>query len=233
MTVMIVRSKRKRRAKKVTQEHLSYDERQYEVYTGPRVELSGPDLTGVFPRYELPIPPPTGIIPRQELPAEQQHLMVHREGLQGIMGGGYPEGSRELRALGQHGEDEGPFCEPGDYGKGLDAIDGIRKACTELMGTYNIGESRQFCIQEPNGTKWNFDLKNIGWTVFQIGLEQCSNGMSKEVHGCPRGGHRGYWRWRYKADPNLGHCVEPLLPPPDQILQQPDAEEKKERRFIA
>ncbi|KAI0812049.1 hypothetical protein GGR55DRAFT_677647 [Xylaria sp. FL0064] len=140
----------------------------------------------------------------------------------------------------------------GNYGSGLDAIDGITKACTVLKGTYARLESRQICIQEFNGTKWNFELKvrpqlnqsitglnqvrlqNVGWKPFnQIGLEQCANGMSKEVHNCLRGGHRSYWRWAYKADPNAGYCVQPDPPPPDKIHQDQEAKGKTERQFTA
>ncbi|KAI1302037.1 hypothetical protein F5Y03DRAFT_396696 [Xylaria venustula] len=104
----------------------------------------------------------------------------------------------------------------GNWGHGLDAVDGINKACTFFIGTYMVGESRQFCVEEFNKTKWNFELKNVGWDIRSIGVEQCTSGMSKEVHGCSHGGHRKYWRWQYRADPNWGYCKQ-HIPPPDDL----------------
>ncbi|KAI1429136.1 hypothetical protein F5Y12DRAFT_710347 [Xylaria sp. FL1777] len=101
--------------------------------------------------------------------------------------------------------------ERGDWGKGLDDVNGLHTACSVLIGSYLMGESRQTCVQELNGTKWNFDLKNVGDDIRSIGEEQCLMGMSKEVHGCPRGGHRA-------ADPNLGHCSDQIPPLEDESI---------------
>ncbi|TGJ78945.1 hypothetical protein E0Z10_g9823 [Xylaria hypoxylon] len=95
----------------------------------------------------------------------------------------------------------------GDYGKGLDTVDGVRHACLSLQGTYYGKEGRQYCIQDSAGTKWNFELRHISGGNRQIDIDECISGMSKEAHGCWRGGHSSYWNWAYKADPNTGYCV--------------------------
>ncbi|KAI0870531.1 hypothetical protein GGS24DRAFT_474895 [Hypoxylon argillaceum] len=95
----------------------------------------------------------------------------------------------------------------GDYGKSLDAVDGLSTACSALTGTYISGESRMTCVQDSAGTKWNFDLKHISRGSRSIGYDECMSGMSKEAHGCYRGGDSSYWNWEYKADPNTGYCL--------------------------
>ncbi|KAI1355137.1 hypothetical protein F5Y01DRAFT_311059 [Xylaria sp. FL0043] len=143
----------------------------------------------------------------------------------------------------------------GHYGSGLDAMNGIEKACTVLMGTYVRQESRVLCLQELNATtttKWIFELKvrpqlyqsitgfnqvrlqNVGWLpTNQIGFEQCVSGMAREVHNCMRGGRKKYWRWEYKADPNVGYCFDPNPKPPDRVHEAQEAEGKTERQFTA
>ncbi|KAI0523876.1 hypothetical protein F5B22DRAFT_642978 [Xylaria bambusicola] len=99
--------------------------------------------------------------------------------------------------------------EIGNYGKNLDAVNGLQTACYLLTGTYVGGESRMTCVEESGtGVKWSFDLKHISGGSRYIGLNECLSGMSKEAHGCYRGGDSKYWNWEYKADPNTGSCNE-------------------------
>ncbi|KAJ2978287.1 hypothetical protein NUW58_g7542 [Xylaria curta] len=94
----------------------------------------------------------------------------------------------------------------GNFGKELDAVNGIFEACFILQGTYNTDERRTVCINDNTGTKWRFELKNISGGYRFIGSETCMSGMSKEARGCKRGGYNSDDNWQYTADPNTESC---------------------------
>ncbi|KAI3531216.1 hypothetical protein CABS01_05534 [Colletotrichum abscissum] len=89
--------------------------------------------------------------------------------------------------------------------------DRLALACMAIAGSAKesfVGEeSRTYCMQEADGLKWDFSIKNLNTGKRVLGQAECMSGLSKEAYGCYRGGKTSYWNWQYISDPNAGSCI--------------------------
>ncbi|MCJ1463463.1 hypothetical protein MMC07_002070 [Pseudocyphellaria aurata] len=78
---------------------------------------------------------------------------------------------------------------------------------SEIPG-YLKGEERYKCVTDAAGVKWYFALTFIGDNQDSrlITSAECQDGMNKQISQCKFGGETSYGNWKYRADPDGGHC---------------------------
>lgn len=86
----------------------------------------------------------------------------------------------------------------GNHEFGFEQLNGV---CTEFInkGAFSSGEERT-AVRGPDSTNtnWDFAVTYISSGTRDLGLDECIDGLHKEINGCTYGGETSYTNWKYK-----------------------------------
>ncbi|KAI0378566.1 hypothetical protein F5Y04DRAFT_283796 [Hypomontagnella monticulosa] len=81
-------------------------------------------------------------------------------------------------------------------------LSGVEFVCKhELTKTYQGHEEAVSHIEIHKDQIFSFKIRRVKGERRSLGFNECVNGMSKEVKGCPHGGQSKYGNWEYTAKP--------------------------------
>lgn len=80
------------------------------------------------------------------------------------------------------------------------AVSALQGACSQLTGSYLENEARNRCIEISEGSssgKYDLVVHRIGKNGGTMKIDDCEDGLTKEILGCSRGGHSRKGDWEY------------------------------------
>ncbi|RYP45938.1 hypothetical protein DL768_007783 [Monosporascus sp. mg162] len=76
-----------------------------------------------------------------------------------------------------------------------------------FQGSFAPGQAKSACVQHSGTQKFEFFVQNLNpGASFDLADADCVWRLQNEINGCDRGGQSDISGWRFRADPNAGHC---------------------------
>lgn len=73
----------------------------------------------------------------------------------------------------------------------------LNEVCSELQGSYGAGITKSACRNGNDNIRFNYAVKHISGGGRDLGVNECIDGLNKEITGCDRGGRTSYTNWEY------------------------------------
>lgn len=77
----------------------------------------------------------------------------------------------------------------------------MKIVCGAMHGKFIKNQQAHYCAESTsNGKVWDFTIKRVsgGDEYMWLSLDDCVDGLFKEIRGCERGGKTTYTNWEYK-----------------------------------
>ncbi|CAH7666061.1 hypothetical protein PPACK8108_LOCUS378 [Phakopsora pachyrhizi] len=78
------------------------------------------------------------------------------------------------------------------------ATEWLNEVCREISGYYPESAVGTKCRNGKENIRFNYYVKHISPNTRYLGVDECKDGLNKEIVNCSRGGKTRYGNWEYR-----------------------------------